>query len=54
LTPTLPWVAASSPEPRKAKIFGPTLTTVSFSQGSSCQAPGFDRQYASSSSFVTG
>jgi hypothetical protein len=30
------------------------LTTVSPSQGSSCQAPGFDRQCASSSSLVTG
>src|SRR5580658_3967631 len=40
------------PEPRNAKILAPTLTTTSPSQGSSCQAPGLARQYASSSSHV--
>ena len=30
--------------PKNAKIFGPTLTTTSPSQGSSCQAPGLARQ----------
>src|SRR3712207_7613312 len=35
--------------PRNAKILGPTLTTTSPSQGSSCQAPGLARQYSRSS-----
>src|SRR5580692_6477631 len=39
-------------EPRNAKILAPTLTTTSPSQGSSCQAPGLARQYASNSSHV--
>src|ERR1700722_3428647 len=47
LTPT------DVPEPRNAKILAPTLTTTSPSQGSSCQAPGLARQYASNSSHVT-
>src|SRR5260370_1308854 len=40
------------PEPRNAKILAPTLTTTSPCQGSSCQAPGLARQYASNSSHV--
>src|SRR5580692_5958489 len=40
------------PEPRNAKILAPTLTTTSPSQGSSGQAPGLARQYASNSSHV--
>src|SRR5580693_3068779 len=40
------------PEPRNAKILAPTLTTTSPSHGSSCQAPGLARQYASNSSGV--
>src|SRR5579871_1451382 len=46
LTPT------EVPEPRNAKILVPTLTTTSPSHGSSCQAPGLARQYASRSSHV--
>src|SRR5690349_9348977 len=48
-TPTVPpalRVAVTSP--RNAKIFGPTLTTVSPSHGWSCHAPGLARQYLSS------
>src|SRR4051812_37585447 len=48
LTPTVPpalRVAVTSP--RKTKIFGPTLTTVSPSHGWSCHAPGLARQYLS-------
>src|SRR6185312_13113666 len=41
-----------SPDPKNAKILPPTLATTSPSHGSSCQAPGLARQYASSSSQV--
>src|ERR1017187_7841659 len=45
--------ACPSSEPMNTKILLPTFATTSPSHGSSCQAPGLARQYASTSALVT-